>query len=107
MLSITIGPTGAAQSMYNDDFHIGFLGSVQVRRATEIVFNDSTQKWDIHYLQYTEVGEVQDTVSAPQLCGFDKYDEARRIEVAWLNQCRASATDPISPQGLHSLGSLR
>ncbi len=41
-------PNGHVEAMHNDAFTLAFLGRQNIERATEIKFNEESQKWDIH-----------------------------------------------------------
>lgn len=80
---IDIDPQGMARAMHFDKFPLGYLGKMEVRRASEITFNAATQRWDIEY--YHEDGSKTVVLVHPGFCG---YDEARNHEVAFVQQCR-------------------
>lgn len=82
---------GQAQGMHFDQFDLGFLGDKHVTRASEIVYNDTTQLWDV-------VLPNQGIAHTP-LQGFSGYDVARAFEVQWLQECRKREVDPYSLDG--------
>lgn len=101
-LVIDFKPTGAVNALHMDDFDLGFLGDKKVRRQTDIVFHEASQKWDIIYIdsdgkKYYDSG----------LCGFESYDLARKFEVKWINDCRLLGLDPTSREGIEVLRDLR
>ncbi len=100
-LVIEIGCTGVTEALHTDNFDLGFLGDKKVRRQTDILFNESTQKWNIRYL-----GEDID-VSNSYLSGFDTYDSARAFEVTWVNDCRLTGVAPESEEGMALAKELR
>lgn len=83
---IDFAPNGTVSSLHQDAFSLGFLGNQHIERATDITFNEATQKWNIRVLGPREW-------SASYLSGFDEYDEARRFEVAWINICMFVGAD--------------
>lgn len=103
---IAITPEGVVSSLHQDEFSLSFLGEQKIRRATDITFNEKTQKWDIHYIVY-EGGIPLDTVTSEPLCGFDWYDEARKFEVLWLNECTMRSVSPLYAAGMQIAGRLR
>jgi len=94
-LVISVTPDGAVESLHKDQFDLGFLGDKKVCRATEITFNDATQKWDIVLMSPTGVPQPAHTMHTGQL-GFSSYDQARKVEVSWLNRCRLASVNPLS-----------
>lgn len=98
---IDVGVTGKVGSMHFDEFNLAFLGERKIKRASDIVFSG---KWDI----YMDDGTGAFTVTSPLISGFDNYEEARRFEVKWLNECRLREVTPTTPYGLFVLaGHLR
>lgn len=96
---LTISGSGKVESIYSEEFNLGFLGDQRVFRQTDIVFDVDTQKWDIHYLNAQGVRVFGD--AAPLvLSGFQWYEEARKFEVDWLNACRAAGIVAGSAEGL-------
>lgn len=41
-------PHGLVDCLYSDIIDLRTLGRLQVVRATDICFNDSSQEWDVH-----------------------------------------------------------
>ena len=100
---ISFSPTGEAQAMHNDKFDLSFLGRQSIERATEIKFFGVTQTWTITFpdddgRHYRWTKECE---------GFPTYEGARKIEVAWLNECRAAGLEPMSKGGLQLLRGIR
>lgn len=90
---INIAAGGSASCMHTDAMPLTFLGDMTVRRASEILFDSSTQKWRIH---------LEDSLGAwVPLEGksFDKYDDARKEEVLLLNYCMIHDADPFQVYG--------
>lgn len=96
---LTISDSGKVESIYSEEFNLGFLGDQRVFRQTDIVFDVDTQKWDIHYLNAQGVRVFGDA-SPLMLSGFQWYEEARRFEVSWLNACRESGVQAGTHEGL-------
>lgn len=81
---IDFSPSGAVSSLHHDEFDLGFLGAQRIHRATDIRFAESTQRWGIYVLR-----EDGYHWTIPSLMGFLWYDDARRFEVTWINECIA------------------
>lgn len=101
-LVIEIGGEGKVKAMHSDAFDLAFLGSKQVRRQTEIKFNETTQKWDIHFITDSGAEVVHENLN-----DFAGYEAARSLEVLWVNSCRLHALVPESEEGLKYAGWLR
>ena len=86
---IDIAPGGQAQGMNFDQFDLGILGKKKITRASEIIFNETTQLWDV-WLPGADKASVT---------GFSGYDIARSFEVDWLQGCRKAQIDPRSMEG--------
>ena len=84
-----INPTGGITGLHFDQFDLGFLGKKEIGRASEIMFNEETQLWDIQIPGACE----------PSVTGFLGYDEAREFEVLWLQECRKQGVEPFSWEG--------
>lgn len=91
---ISISPDGKVSGMHRDEFNLGFLGKQHIERASEILFNDDTQKWEI------AVPTERGTYVVIEECGtFDSYNAARTFEVQWMNECFLNQCRPFSKQG--------
>lgn len=87
---------GCVEAMHVTQFDLGFLGNKSVKRATEILFDENTQKW---YLSLcTDAGPHP----LPKYQWLD-YDTARDAEVVWLNSCRRGGIDPTTPHAAKML----
>lgn len=95
--AISCKPDGSVEAMYCDNFQLGFLGKQRITRASEILFNEDTQLWDIHVV--TEEGLVTHEMAS----GFRSYEEARCVEVRWFNSARAEDESPLSERGIKIL----
>lgn len=91
---IVISPEGAVKSMHNDRFSLGFLGNQTIERASDIRFDEATQKWGIWF-------HVKGQYVPPQLpshYGFDSYETARDHEVRVMNESLKSDLCPTRIQ---------
>jgi hypothetical protein len=46
-INIQFNPDGSAQCLWTDAISLHDLGRLQIRRATNIEFNNATQKWEV------------------------------------------------------------
>lgn len=97
-LVIEVSSSGRVEAMYSDKLNLGFLGAQKVVRQSDIVFDEGTQTWGIWYLPERETNR--------QLQGFDTYEAARLMEVAWLNTCRLWGVAPMGEEGVAIAGRL-
>lgn len=93
---------GAVEALHMDAFDLAFLGTKKVFRQTDIVFDETTQLWNLVYLVYGSTRHYDD-----RLQGFSSYESARDKEVQWLNDCRLCGIDPVSEEGLEVMRELR
>lgn len=103
-LVLTFSATGQVDGLHMDKFDLGFLGDKSVRRATEIVFDETSQQWDI--IMCLESGRHA-AKSWPGQHGFANYEQARDVEVAWLNLCRSQGVEWDSVKGEDLLDEAR
>lgn len=103
---IQINADGSAEAMHNDGMSLAFLGAQYIERATEIKFDAITQKWEI-WAPNTYTHRVFERIYFSPACGFDTYEGARQVEVAWLNACRLGGIPPQSESGLQILAAAR
>lgn len=89
---IDITPEGAVQSLYHDGFPLGFLGTQNVHRASDIRHNNQNDTWAIHLAKPD--GTFVDR-PATVLSGFETYEAARKYEVKFLNKARQLGMCPI------------
>lgn len=107
---IDISTEGVVKGMHRDEFNLGFLGRQKINRASEIKFNDRSQKWEI--LVPVEYGPHMTPVT-PEYelvaeCGyFDSYNTAREFEVRWMNECRIAGVPPGEYAGRRIASLLR
>lgn len=99
-LVIDFKPDGHVTALHMDAFDLGFLGKKETYRQTDIVFDSDMQLWNLEYLG---AGRYV----APELDGFASYEEARKIEVRWLNNCRLLGIRPDSDQGMRIMAGIR
>ena len=109
---IDFTPDGQAQAMHRDDMNLSFLGRQSIVRATEIKFNEDTQKWDICYPamiadDFGESSPIGWWRGINHACGFATYEGARQVEVEWLNSCRLEGVQSDSERGLEILRQIR
>jgi len=84
---IEFRPDGKVTSLHQEAFNLRFLGAQKITRATDIVFNEATQLWNIRVL-----GRGYDW-SASYLSRFESYETAREFEVEWINHCMEVGAD--------------
>lgn len=102
---ISVGADGSVSGMHFDAFNLAFLGERDVRRASELIFNEETQLWDIHLVANVQSldGSRRTSVTEPpipQAQGFASYEECRDIEVRWLQACTLTGVAPTSYRGV-------
>lgn len=85
----SINRFGATEGLHFDQFDLGFLGQMSITRASEIIFNEEYQFWEI-WLPDADKASV---------IGFRAYDEAREFEVLWLQECRRRGLNPYEEEG--------
>lgn len=91
MKVVQVSAAGVLNGLHFDDFDLGQFGKKSVARASEIFFNEDSQLWDIQ-LPYQDK-------PFPEARGFGSYDEARRFEVEWLQECMIRGVDADSRPG--------
>lgn len=101
--------SGEAQAMHVDSFDLGFLGNKNVKRATEIKFNEETQSWGLHLPVNAQNQECVEPTYRPvsEAQGFPSYEVARDAEVLWLNVCRAMGAEPSSAYGVKVIARIK
>lgn len=102
---ITFDPAGGVAAMHLDHFSLGFLGSQDIARASDIRHNSETQQWDLYIAESHDKNPTYTLVEEAK--GFPTYDSARQIEVQWLQNCRSMGYTPLSAPGLRILSLLR
>lgn len=95
-----VNDIGGVTGFYDDTVNIGFLGSQEVSRASEIMFNAETQSFDV-------ILAGMDKPVAVDCKNFPTYELGRRFEVAWLNGCKLAGVEPNSDQGVAIAASAR
>lgn len=98
-------PSGEVEALHNDGFSLSFLGKQSIRRATEIAFDPEAQAWAIALPDPLSAFDGYIVVEGGE--GFATYEDARRVEVFWLNRCRVLGITPDSPDGLVILAEIR
>lgn len=84
---IEFSPMGHVEAMHNDAFDLSCIGPQSITRATEIKFNEETQRWSICEPMVC-VDDWGAFDAFPNADGFLSYEVARKVEVEWLNRCR-------------------
>lgn len=79
---IDINLDGSVESLYSNEIDLGVLGDQEMERASHVVFNKKTQKWDVEPVGYDPL-ELPFTYR-----GFDTYKEAVDFEVFVFNVAR-------------------
>lgn len=97
---IDIQSNGVTEAMHFDEFSLGFLGDMTVDRASEIFHNPKTQKWDI-------VLPEKESPQCEAVSSFNGYDEARKFEVLWLQECRKQRISPYTEEAAEIATQLR
>lgn len=105
---IEVLPEGVATSLHSDNFPLDYLGSMGVKRATDIVYNSATLLWEVYYLDEPSTGgrphKSKNTAPCPVIFNtmrvFSGCEQARQAEVAWLNGCREVGIHPLSEEGV-------
>lgn len=102
---IDFTPEGGVEAMHRENIlDLGFLGDQDIRRATDIRFDSKTQKWGI----WPASPNADDFLAPPEgAAGFTSYEEARQVEIEWLERCRLFDRNPLSDSGLLILSTLR
>ena len=94
-LVIDFDPSGSVEAMHFDSFPLKFLGRQEINRASELKYDSDTDTWFICVANR----EGLFNAPVPEATGFASYDHARRVEVAWFNQCRLDGVEPESTRG--------
>jgi hypothetical protein len=90
---MNVGPQGQVTGLHFDEFPLGFLGPMEIGRASEILWDETDQSWFVT-IPGQSIADVSDAAS-----GFTTYKAARQFEVEWLQGCMKEGVDPLSPQG--------
>lgn len=103
---ISFKPNGEVTALHNDNFDLSFLGRQQIKRATDIRFDGSTQTWGLWLPKpWPHVGGEYYTFHGAG--GFASYETARKAEVEWLNASAALGIDPAGESGVALLAEVR
>lgn len=96
---IDFDPQGGAESMHREELlDLSFLGKQSITRASDLRFNETTQKWDIWVCVENDF-----KTPPPAACGFSSYSECRDVEVRWFEVCRRAGVAPLSSEGIGHL----
>lgn len=93
---IDISNAGAMTGLHFEEFPLPPFGPAQIRRATDITFNETSQLWDINLL---DPNEEKIPHHPNHLNGFDSYEIARGHEVRFLQACRLQDIGTVSQAG--------
>lgn len=99
MKVVSVTPEGGLKGLHFDDFDLGQFGNKTVTRASEIFFNDMTQKWGVLLPD-----QHHPFLSAS---GFTSYEVARNFEVIWLQECTMRDIKANSNLGEEVAGEIR
>lgn len=97
--TVTIGADGTVSGLHYDDFDLGFLGKKKIGRASEIQFDEDTQKF------FVELPQLKGARVPNFLAGFSGYDGARAFEVMVLETAIMSGVEPAFTGEFYWLGS--
>lgn len=103
---VNIDPTGTVRAMHRDEFNLGFLGKQEIKRASEIKFDEGNQLWDI-YIPPKDGLPVEQWHTFIYIRGFSTYKKARDFEVLWLEHCALECIVPLSSCGMELAEKLR
>lgn len=101
---LSFSDTGEVSALHRDEFDIGFLGKQEIKRASEILFNELSQKWAVHLPDHDGNYGLPPIRAAK---GFVTYKQARDFEVEWLEHCALQGVEPISLMGIAIANTLR
>ncbi len=101
---ISFDQTGEVNAMHRDQFDLGFLGNQKIERASDIRFDEDSQLWDIWLLEGPGARLPRITSAAR---GFNTYEQARDVEVAWLEGVALLGVEAISDRGIQLLRDIR
>lgn len=116
MMVISFEPTGEVNAMHRDEFPLGFLGRQEISRASEIIFDDKSQKWGIYVstnglpdpLPLTRAGTPDfQFILYDGAHDIDGYNTARDIEVRWLEEVALAGISVHTEASINILKSIR
>ncbi len=91
---ITIDETGIMSGLQHKPgkgVDLRQFGPVRIERASEILWNEETQAWNIHLLCEPFSGKAVSTPDGSVL-NFQNYDDAVTVEIVLLNEARLAGT---------------
>lgn len=100
---IDFSPQGTVHAMQSDKFDLGFLGRQQIKRASEIVWLEDKQQWQI-LVEHENPGVFDSPLCSALFAG---YEAARKFEVEALNACRLAQVQPASLAGQKLIAELQ
>ncbi len=105
---ISFSPEGIAEAIYNTSFPLSFLGQQAIIRTTDIRFCEETQTWGIFIFGPPfKGGHDASFFRVPEGQGFASYEDARTVEVTWLNHCRLKGVSCYEYPGTQTLTNIR
>ncbi len=105
-LVVSVSPSGGVRSMHDDRFPMGFLGKQQIKRASDIRWNEEEQTWEIWW--YVRDDEFEGFAEpAEPYRYFHSYELAREFEVNIMNCSLRTGYHPISNEMLLEATLLR
>jgi hypothetical protein len=93
---VDISGAGAMHGLHFEEFSLTSFGNAQIKRATDIKWNERSQRWDIHLLDHNENVVPH---HPEHLAGFCSYEDARAHEVRYLQGCRLKGFSTVSAAG--------
>lgn len=87
--TISIAPDGEINHTLKDSFfNTRFLGDRKIRRMTEILFDEATQKFFIKWMVWSREADTE----AEEVSRFDTYEEAVEYEIKTVERNRRNMT---------------
>ena len=63
-MKLTFDPGGTIHTLYDENIDLRALGSLTMRRATQIEFNEATQQWEVRDVSGTKCLHVDPSRAA-------------------------------------------
>lgn len=93
---LDINGAGALHGLHFEEFSLTSFGPAAIKRATDIKWNERSQRWDINLLDRDENVVPH---HPEHLAGFCSYEDARAHEVRYLQGCRTRKIGTVSAAG--------